>query len=119
MSTSAVERALRRRGVLPTSGFRADRSPGPGCVSACSATSHGSRTGDWQDPHPQLVVLDGTAYVSEPATSSLHAVDVTTGEVWRTAGLEVTPNELAGVPGEVDEHTTGEGGGHGEEGHGR
>ncbi len=82
---------------------------------------------DWQDPHPQLVVLDGTAYVSEPATNSLHAVDVTTGEVWRTAELEVTPNELAGVPGEVDEHAAGEhtgdgdGGGHEdeEEGHGQ
>jgi hypothetical protein len=47
--------------------------------------------------------------------------------VWRTAELEVTPNELAGVPGEVDEHAAGEhtgdgdGGGHedGEEGHGQ
>ncbi|SFO73710.1 hypothetical protein SAMN05660464_0852 [Geodermatophilus dictyosporus] len=64
---------------------------------------------DWQDPHPQLVVLDGTAYVTEPATNSLHAVDVATGEVWDTAQLDVTPNELAGVTGEVDEHEHGHG----------
>lgn len=63
---------------------------------------------DWQDPHPQVVVLDGTAYITEPATNSLHAVDVATGEVWKTAQLDVTPNELAGVTGDADEHATHE-----------
>jgi outer membrane protein assembly factor BamB len=63
---------------------------------------------DWQDPHPQLVVLDGTAYITEPATNSLHAVDIATGEVWETTRLDVTPNELAGVSGDVDEHPTHE-----------
>ena len=58
---------------------------------------------DWQDPHPQVVVVDGTAYVTEPATREIHAVDVTTGEVWKSAGLEVTPNELSGVSGDVEE----------------
>ncbi|TFV63715.1 UNVERIFIED_ORG: hypothetical protein E4P37_14150 [Bacillus sp. AZ43] len=77
---------------------------------------------DWQDPHPQVVVLDGTAYVTEPATNSLHAVDVVTGEVWKTVRLDVTPNELAGVTGDVDEHAAheheGEHEDEGEEGHG-
>ena len=59
---------------------------------------------NWQDPHPQVVVVDGTAYVTEPATRSLHAVDVETGTVWRSAPLPVTPNELAGVSGDVEEH---------------
>lgn len=63
---------------------------------------------DWQDPHPQVVVLDGTAYVTEPATNSLHAVDIATGEVWKSTRLEVTPNELAGLTGDVDEHATHE-----------
>lgn len=59
---------------------------------------------NWQDPHPQVVVVDGTAYVTEPATREIHAVDVEAGEVWKSAGLDVTPNELAGVSGDVEEH---------------
>ncbi|SDF50633.1 hypothetical protein SAMN05660662_2406 [Blastococcus aurantiacus] len=59
---------------------------------------------DWQDPHPQVVVVDGMAYVTEPATREIHAVDVEAGEVWKSAGLEVVPNELAGVSGDVEEH---------------
>ncbi|MGY2004971.1 zinc metallochaperone AztD [Blastococcus sp. SYSU DS1024] len=57
---------------------------------------------NWQDPHPQVVVVDGIAYVTEPATREIHAVDVEGGEVWKSAQLEVTPNELAGVSGDVE-----------------
>lgn len=59
---------------------------------------------DWQAPQPQIVVIEGTAYITEPATDSVHAVDIETGEVWRSAQLDVTPNELAGVSGDVEEH---------------
>jgi hypothetical protein len=59
---------------------------------------------EWQSPRPTLTVLDGSAYVTDPATSTVHAVDIVSGEVWRTATLEVTPNELTGVTGDVDEH---------------
>ncbi|NEK86695.1 hypothetical protein GCU60_13160 [Blastococcus saxobsidens] len=59
---------------------------------------------DWQDPHPQVVVVDGIAYVTEPATKKIHAVDVEDGTVWKSADLEVTPNELSGVTGDVEEH---------------
>jgi hypothetical protein len=59
---------------------------------------------DWQDPHPQVVVVDGTAYVTEPATRQIHAVDVEGGTVWKSADLEVTPNELSGVSGDAEEH---------------
>ena len=59
---------------------------------------------DWQDPHPNVVVVDGTVYVTEPATRQIHAVDVATGEVWKSADLDVTPNELSGVSGDVEEH---------------
>ena len=54
---------------------------------------------EWQQPRPTLHVLDGTAYVTEPATGQVHAVDVLTGEVWRSADVGVIPNELAGVDG--------------------
>ncbi|RZU31020.1 zinc metallochaperone AztD [Blastococcus saxobsidens] len=59
---------------------------------------------DWQDPHPQVAVVDGIAYVTEPGTRQIHAVDVEAGEVWKSADLEVTPNELSGVTGDVQEH---------------
>ncbi|HEY0216993.1 MAG TPA: zinc metallochaperone AztD [Cellulomonas sp.] len=58
----------------------------------------------WQEARPTLTVLDGTAYVTDPATRTIHAVDVATGEVWRTTTLTVTPNELTGVSGAVAAH---------------
>ena len=54
---------------------------------------------EWQTAHPALVVLEGTAYVTDPATSSVHAVDVLTGEVWATATLPEATNELVGLTG--------------------
>ncbi|WP_380167712.1 hypothetical protein [Jannaschia sp. R86511] len=57
---------------------------------------------EWQQPRPTLFVHDGTAYVSEPATDQLHAVDVETGEVFASADLGVTPNEVSGASGDVE-----------------
>ncbi|GAB2976349.1 zinc metallochaperone AztD [Frigoribacterium salinisoli] len=54
---------------------------------------------EWQDAHPALTVLDGTAYVTEPATSSIHAVDLATGDVVTTAELPAASNEIAVVTG--------------------
>ncbi|MCR6690360.1 zinc metallochaperone AztD [Cellulomonas sp.] len=65
---------------------------------------------DWQQPRPAVKVLGGTAYVTDPARSMVHAVDVLTGEVWRSVSLDVVPNELAVATGEAaheheqDEH---------------
>nr|WP_315267183.1 zinc metallochaperone AztD [Microbacterium lemovicicum] len=50
---------------------------------------------DWQDPHPAIVVAGDIAYVTEPATNSIHAIDLTTGDVTATGELDVTPNEIA------------------------
>lgn len=49
----------------------------------------------WQDAHPYLLVRGRTAYVTEPAKKSVHAVDLNTGKVIATAQLAGTPNELA------------------------
>lgn len=57
---------------------------------------------EWQQPRPTLFVHDGTAYVSEPATDELHAVDVETGEVFASTVLPVTPNEVSGASGDVE-----------------
>lgn len=54
---------------------------------------------EWQDAHPALTVLGGTAYVTEPATNSIHAVDLSTGKLATSAKLPATPNEIAVVTG--------------------
>ena len=56
---------------------------------------------EWQSPRPAVVVLDGSAYVTDPATSSIHAVDVTTGKIWRSSTLTVVANEITGVTGQA------------------
>lgn len=53
----------------------------------------------WQDPRPTLFVLGSRAYVTEPATSSIHAVDLKTGKVVKSAELAHAPNEMTGVTG--------------------
>ncbi|NKY08618.1 hypothetical protein HF998_16795, partial [Cellulomonas hominis] len=63
---------------------------------------------EWQSPRPAVTVLDGTAYVTDPAADAVHAVDVVTGEVWLSATLEVTPNELTTASGQVDPHASGD-----------
>ncbi|MBN3931212.1 hypothetical protein IQ279_16510 [Streptomyces verrucosisporus] len=52
---------------------------------------------EWQQPRPAIFVRDHTAYVSDPATRELHAIDVESGERLATATLPKTPNELSGV----------------------
>ena len=59
---------------------------------------------DWQSPQPQVFTMEGTAYITDPSSQSVHAVDIQTGEVFQSADLTVVPNELKGVTGEADEH---------------
>ncbi|MDR6176428.1 outer membrane protein assembly factor BamB [Nocardioides zeae] len=54
---------------------------------------------EWQDPHPAIQVSGDIAYVTEPAANSVHAVDLTTGEVVASTELDVTPNEIAPAAG--------------------
>ena len=53
----------------------------------------------WQDPRPTLYVQGAIAYVTEPATRKLHAVDLKAVKTVRTATLAHTPDELTGVTG--------------------
>lgn len=53
----------------------------------------------WQEPRPALFVQGGIAYVSDPAGSAVHAVDLATGKVSTSGELAHTPNELTGVTG--------------------
>jgi hypothetical protein len=54
---------------------------------------------EWQDAHPAVVVLGDTAYVTDPATNSIHAVAIATGEITASAELDNAPNEIAVVTG--------------------
>lgn len=51
----------------------------------------------WQDPHPALKVVGDIAYVTEPATNTVYAVDLHSGEVLAEASVDQTPNEIAVV----------------------
>ena len=50
---------------------------------------------EWQDAHPAITVDGDVAYVTEPASSSVHAVDLTTGKITATTTLDAAPNEIA------------------------
>lgn len=54
---------------------------------------------EWQNPHPAMTVHAKTAYVAEPATKQVHAVDLTTGKITASAKLTEEPNEMAPVLG--------------------
>ncbi|WP_237467469.1 zinc metallochaperone AztD [Leucobacter chromiireducens] len=50
---------------------------------------------DWQDPHPTIVADGDVAYVTEPASRAVHAVDLTTGATLASVTLPDAPNEIA------------------------
>ncbi|MEO3972755.1 zinc metallochaperone AztD [Streptomyces sp. CAU 1734] len=52
---------------------------------------------DWQQARPALFVRDHTAYVSDPATRELHAIDIETGKRTASVTLPKAPNEVSGV----------------------
>lgn len=52
---------------------------------------------EWQQPRPAIFVRGGTAYVSEPAAKTVHAVDIAGGTKTASVTLPATPNELSGV----------------------
>lgn len=54
---------------------------------------------EWQEPRPTVHVQDGTAYVTEPSTKTLHMVDLHSGEVVNSGVLPVVPNEIEGTLG--------------------
>lgn len=54
---------------------------------------------EWQSPHPALTVLEETAYITSPATRTIVAIDIPTGETYLSATLPVEPNEVTVVSG--------------------
>ena len=54
---------------------------------------------EWQGAQPTIKVMDGMAYITEPASNQLHIVDYETGSVWKSIQLSQTPIEMAVVTG--------------------
>ena len=54
---------------------------------------------EWQESRPTLTVAEDIAYVTEPATSQVHAVDIAGGTVLASYELGVVPNEIEVVTG--------------------
>lgn len=50
---------------------------------------------EWQEAHPGMVIHGDIAYVSEPAASTIHALDLTTGEIAASGQTPGVPNEMA------------------------
>jgi DNA-binding beta-propeller fold protein YncE len=54
---------------------------------------------EWQEARPTIFVNDHTAYITDPSTKTIHAVDIEAGKIISTGTLDITPNELTGVTG--------------------
>ncbi|MFJ8922737.1 zinc metallochaperone AztD [Streptomyces sp. NPDC102415] len=52
---------------------------------------------DWQQPRPALFVRDHTAYVSDPSSRKLMAIDLESGKQVASTELPKAPDELSGV----------------------
>lgn len=86
--------------VLGTDGHLRAIDPTSGDITAdIPVISEWKEPMEWQKPRPTLFVLGDTAYVTSPKTKEIHAVDLASGKVDRTAELPETPNELNGVSG--------------------
>jgi hypothetical protein len=84
--------------VLGTDGALHVLDPDSGEVTRRTAVvDEWSEPLDWQQPRPTLHVDGILAYVTEPAASQLHIVDVTTGKLLQSATLPHVPNEVSGV----------------------
>ncbi|WP_235564324.1 zinc metallochaperone AztD [Arthrobacter sp. Soil762] len=86
--------------VLGTDGALHVIDPTTGEVTAAiSVVGAWTEPDAWQDPRPTLFVQGSTAYVTEPAASRIHAVDLKSGKIISSTDLDHVPNELTGVTG--------------------
>ncbi len=50
-----------------------------------------------RQPRPAIFVRGGTAFVTDPSATEIHAVDLESGEITATGSLPSAPNELSGT----------------------
>lgn len=68
-----------------------------GEVTVVPAVEAWEKTDDWKEPRPYVAVAGDTVWVSEPSTSSLHSIDLETGEVLATEEVDGQPGRLVVV----------------------
>lgn len=91
--------------VLGTDGVLRVLDPETGAVAReVRVTEPWIEDANWQEPRPAVFTLGSTAYVTEPATRAIVAVDIPSGKELRRGVLEHTPDEVSGVPGVSDTH---------------
>ena len=81
--------------VLGTDGSLHVIDPSSGAVTArIPVIDEWEEPVEWQQPRPTLAIQGHTAYVTDPDNSSIHAVDLESGDVLESAKLPHVPNEL-------------------------
>ncbi|MDR1387357.1 MAG: hypothetical protein LBJ44_07190 [Propionibacteriaceae bacterium] len=55
---------------------------------------------EWQQTRPTIAMLDGMAYITDPAAQKLYVVYPKSGQIWKTVDLAHVPNEITGVSGD-------------------
>lgn len=86
--------------VLGTDGTLQVIDPVSGAVtSRFPVIAPWSEPQEWQSPRPALYVQGNKAFVTEPATDSVHTVDLASGSVTKSEKVPHTPNEITGVTG--------------------
>lgn len=86
--------------VLGTDGVLRILDPETGAVvREVKATAPWTEDANWQEPRPAVFTLGSTAFVTEPATKAIVAIDIPTGKEIRRGTLQHTPDEVSGVTG--------------------
>jgi outer membrane protein assembly factor BamB len=93
--------------VLGTDGKLHIINPESGMVTASyQVMSAWQLPAEPQEPSPRLFVLEGMAYITDPAQQRLYSVYPATGEIWKQTNLPNIPIEIIGVTGA--KNSTGE-----------
>lgn len=86
--------------VLGTDGMLRFLDPDTGVVAAeLKVTEPWTESAQWQDPRPAVTALGSVAYVTDPATKTVTAVDIPKRAVLKTAAVNQIPDETAIVSG--------------------
>lgn len=86
--------------VLGTDGRLRFLDPDTGAViGEVAVTQPWVESTAWQDPRPAVTALGSVAYVTDPATRTVTAIDIPTREVVKKATVAQVPDETAGVTG--------------------
>ncbi len=91
--------------VLGTDGTLRILDPETGAtVREVKATAPWTEDANWQEPRPAVFALGSTAYVTDPSTKAIVAIDIPSGKELRRGTLAHTPDEVSGVPGVAPTH---------------